>query len=430
MNGTISAVRRHSTAAAHGIEPMDKLLAVNGKVPADIVELSYLLAEESIELVVEDSAGVKRNIVIKKALDEDLGLEFETAVFDGVRQCHNNCVFCFVEQMLPNMRKSLYERDDDYRLSFLYGNFLTLTNLQDEDYERIIKSHLSPLYVSVHATDPAIRQAMMNNRKAGEILKNIHRLIENGIRIHTQIVLCPGYNDGPVLEKTFDDLFALYPNIETMAVVPVGLTKNRAHLPKLRLFSSDEAKEVVKQVEMLQTTCRVKTGRSFIYLGDEFYLNAGLPLPPTEQYDGFPQLENGIGLSRNFLDEWAKTTLDSTYRFKGKSILLPVGEAAFKLIDPLVAAFNAEYGTCHKVVPVINHFFGNTINVTGLLTGRDILHALSAFNGYERVILPGITLNKDYLFLDDMSFGKFKEAYKGIVEVAADAASLKLLLAN
>ena len=251
MNGTISAVRRHSTAAAHGIEPMDKLLAVNGKVPADIVELSYLLAEESIELVVEDSAGVKRNIVIRKALDEDLGLEFETAVFDGVRQCHNNCVFCFVEQMLPNMRKSLYERDDDYRLSFLYGNFLTLTNLQDEDYERIIKSHLSPLYVSVHATDPAKRQAMINNRKAGEILKNIHRLIENGIRIHTQIVLCPGYNDGAVLAKTFDDLFALYPNIETMAVVPVGLTKNRAHLPKLRLFSSDEAKDVVKQVEML-----------------------------------------------------------------------------------------------------------------------------------------------------------------------------------
>jgi putative radical SAM enzyme (TIGR03279 family) len=430
MKGIISAVRRNTIAEAFGIMPGEKLIAVNGTSPADIIELSYLVADEIIDLSIESQDGELRHVIIEKQPDEDLGLEFESAVFDGVRYCHNKCVFCFVDQMIPGMRNTLYDRDDDFRLSFLYGNFLTLTNMKECDYERIIKTHMSPLYVSIHATDSEVRRNMMNNKNAGNILDDLQRLIDNGITIHTQVVLCPGFNDGEILEKTFKDLVALAPMVETMAVVPVGLTKNRENLPEVRLFTSVEAQNIISQVEKWQDECREKFGNSFIYLGDEFYINAGMNLPDAERYDGFPQLENGIGLSRNFLDEWENAIAAPNGSDKIENALVPVGESAYKLLKQLVDDYNNEYKTCHKLVAVTNHFFGKTINVTGLLTGMDILNALSDFTEFNRIILPQVVLNKDLLFLDDMSLADFKKLYKGKVECAKNAKELKQLLAK
>ena len=430
MKGLISAVRRNTIAEELGIKPGEKLIAVNGTSPADIIELSYLVAEEKIDLSIESQDGELRHVIVEKQPDEDLGIEFDSAVFDGVRYCHNKCVFCFVDQMIPGMRNTLYDRDDDFRLSFLYGNFLTLTNMKECDYERIIKTHMSPLYVSIHATDSDVRRNMMKNKNAGNILDDLQRLIDNGITIHTQVVLCPGFNDGEILEKTFKDLVALAPMVETMAVVPVGLTKNREGLPEVRLFTSIECQNIILQVEKWQNECREKFGKSFIYLGDEFYINAGINLPAAERYDGFPQIENGIGLSRNFLDEWENSSAAPAGSDRIENALVPVGESAYKLLKPLFDDYNNKYKTGHTLVAVTNHFFGKTINVTGLLTASDILSAVSGFADFNRIILPQVVLNKDLLFLDDISLADFKKLYKGKVECAQNAKELKQLLAK
>ena len=425
MLGCISNVRRHSLAEKAGIQPGEKLCSVNGCNVQDIIDLSFLTSDEVVELEIENAAGAKRLVQIEKYPDEDLGLEFESAVFDKVRTCYNNCIFCFVDQMIPGMRPGLYVRDDDYRLSFLYGNFITLTNMRDEDFDRIIRTHLSPLYISVHATDPDVRCKMMNNRFAGQLMEKINRLLEAGIQIHTQIVCCPGYNDGEVLKRTFADLYALHPGVLTMAVVPVGLTKHREHLHPMRTFTPQEAAKIVDAVSGWQKQCREETGKSFVYLGDEFYLLAGKELPSSEYYDGFPQLENGIGLTRNFLNEWEATLKTLQYADGAEQAVIPVGESAFRVLQPMMEAFNRQYGTKHSFVSVKNLFFGGHVNVTGLLTGGDIL---AAVKDSERLILPGVVLNNDNLFLDDMSLDGFKRSFQGKVEIAKDAGELLRLL--
>ena len=425
MLGCISNVRRHSLAEKAGIQPGEKLCSVNGCNIQDIIDLSFLTSDEVVELEIENAAGGKRLVQIEKYPDEDLGLEFESAVFDKVRTCYNNCIFCFVDQMIPGMRPGLYVRDDDYRLSFLYGNFITLTNMRDKDFDRIIRTHLSPLYISVHATDPDVRCKMMNNRFAGLLMEKINRLLEAGIQIHTQIVCCPGYNDGEVLKRTFADLYALHPGVLTMAVVPVGLTKHREHLHPMRTFTPQEAAEIVDAVSGWQKQCREETGKSFVYLGDEFYLLAGKELPPSEYYDGFPQLENGIGLTRNFLNEWDMALKTLQYADGAEQAVIPVGESAFRVLQPMMEAFNRQYSTKHSFVSVKNLFFGGHVNVTGLLTGGDIL---AAVKDSERLILPGVVINNDNLFLDDMSLDDFKRSFQGKVEIAKDAGELLRLL--
>lgn len=425
MLGCISNVRKHSLAEKAGIQHGEKLCSVNGCNVQDIIDLSFLTSDEVVELEIENAAGAKRLVQIEKYPDEDLGLEFESAVFDKVRTCYNNCIFCFVDQMIPGMRPGLYVRDDDYRLSFLYGNFITLTNMRDEDFDRIIRTHLSPLYISVHATDPDVRCKMMNNRFAGQLMEKINRLLEAGIQIHTQIVCCPGYNDGEVLKRTFADLYALHPGVLTMAVVPVGLTKHREHLHPMRTFTPQEAAEIVDAVSGWQKQCREETGKSFVYLGDEFYLLAGKELPPSEYYDGFPQLENGIGLTRNFLNEWDMALKTLQYADGAEQAVIPVGESAFRVLQPMMEAFNRQYSTKHSFVSVKNLFFGGHVNVTGLLTGGDIL---AAVKDSERLILPGVVINNDNLFLDDMSLDDFKRSFQGKVEIAKDAGELLRLL--
>ena len=424
MQGLISSVKHGSLAEAAGIKAGESLLTVNGSSLRDIIDLSFLLADEQVVLKLAGADGTEREITIDKRIDEDLGLEFESAVFDKVTTCYNKCVFCFVDQMIPGMRKGLYVRDDDYRLSFLYGNFITLTNMKDEDFDRIIQTHMSPLYVSVHATDPEVRCKMMNNRFAGELMDKLKRLFDAGITVHTQIVCCPGYNDGDVLKRTYADLRALAPMVETMAVVPVGLTKNRAHLTPLRLFTPEEAREIVTTVTEWQQECRQSLGKSFVYLGDEFYILAGMPLPQADWYDGFPQLENGIGLSRNFLEEWQEANKIVPVKGEVNSVI-PVGTSAFKVLQPLIEDFNAQTGMQHRLIGVENEFFGNTVNVTGLLCGNDILNAVK---GAESIILPEVVLNSDNLFLDDMSYAEFCKAAGAPVHRAAAAGDLYKLL--
>lgn len=422
MFGLISGVRRNSLAAAAGIVAGEKLLSVNGVEVKDIIELSFQATDTRIELELEGLDGLQRRVTINKFLDEDLGLEFNSAVFDKVQECYNKCVFCFVDQMIPGMRPGLYVRDDDFRLSFLYGNFITLTNIKEADFERIIATHMTPLYVSVHATDPDVRCKMMNNRFAGHLMDKLKRLLAAGIEVHTQIVCCPGYNDGAILEKSFKDLYALHPGILTMAVVPVGLTKNRSKLAPMRTFTQEEAANIVDMVTQWQRKCRRETGKTFIYLGDEFYLLAGKELPKAEWYDGFPQLENGIGLTRNFLEEWAQELKSYKKTAKPKEpAVIPVGESAATVLTPLIEQLNSSYKTEHRILPVANKFFGGAVNVTGLLTGGDILNnTMDA----HRVILPAVVLNKDQLFLDDMSFASFKEKFQGRVETAVGAKEL------
>ncbi|MBQ5624781.1 MAG: DUF512 domain-containing protein, partial [Phascolarctobacterium sp.] len=331
MLGNISGVRKHSLAENAGIKPGEKLLSVCGAQVKDIIELSFYASDYEVELEIENAAGEKRLVTIAKHPDEDLGIEFESAVFDKVSTCYNNCIFCFVDQMIPGMRPGLYVRDDDYRLSFLYGNFITLTNMKEEDFQRIINTHMSPLYVSVHATTPEVRCKMMNNRFAGELMDKLQRLLDAGIQVHTQIVCCPTYNDGEVLAKSFEDLYALHPGVLTMAIVPVGLTKNREHLHPLRTFTKEEAATIVDMVTPWQERCRKETGKSFVYLGDEFYLLAEKELPPESWYDGFPQLENGIGLTSSFLLEWEATLKVLSQAQAARPAVIPVGESAYKV---------------------------------------------------------------------------------------------------
>lgn len=415
-----------------GLEPGDKLVSVNGVSSRDLIELSFQLAEEELELLIEKADGRQEFIDLEKDYDDELGLEFDSAVFDGVRRCGNKCVFCFVDQMPPNMRESLYVKDDDYRLSFLYGNFVTLTNSSPKDLERIYREHLSPLYVSVHTTNENLREKMLGNRHAGKIYTQLKELIAHDIEVHTQIVLCPGINDGPELEKTINDLFKLGPNVLSAAIVPVGLTRYRDNCYSLQGFTPSEAQNIIKNVEKWQVKFREQTGNSFVYLADEFYLAAGCTIPEYDLYDGFPQLENGIGIVRSFIDEWqqADEGNDKTYQ-EPHYLSIVCGKSAEKVLTPLLEDLQVPNLNV-RVVPVENKFFGTQITVTGLLTGQDIIDTVANISGpHTGIILPGVALRKgEDVFLDNMSLDKVEETLNIPVRVAYGAAELKEYLMN
>ena len=427
QEGIISSVKRHSLAEEAEIRPGEHLCAINGQPVRDLLDVSFAAADTEGVLTIRGIDGALRDVKVEKGIDEDLGLSFEQAVFDRVRLCHNHCVFCFVDRMIPGLRKTLYVRDDDYRLSFLYGNFVTLTNLSEEDYQRILTTHLSPLYVSVHATDPAVRERMMINRQSSGLMEKLERLFAAGIHIHAQIVCCPGWNDGAVLDRSYHDLLAHADHVEDMAIVPVGITRNTANLPDLRLFTPAEAARMVDTVTAWQEESRRRLGRTFVYLGDEFYILAGRPLPPADWYDGFPQLENGIGLTRNFLEEWDEAEARSADGGKAavRNYVIPVGVSAYGQLRAFLDAFNRKYGTDHRLLPVENDFFGHSINVTGLLTATDILKNLPPD---RPVILPKVVLNADQLFLDDVSLADFCRRAGRPVALAEGGRDLHALL--
>lgn len=427
--GIISKIMPNSIADEIGLEQGDRLLAVDGQDIRDIIDLSFALADDYVEILIEKKNGEQETIEIDKEYDEDLGIEFESAVFDGVRRCANNCIFCFVDQMAPGMRESLYVKDDDYRLSFLYGNFVTLTNLGPKDIKRISQLHLSPLYISVHTTNGALREKMLNNKSADKIMNQLNTLISSGVEMHTQIVLCPNINDGDELEKTISDLYALHPNVLSMAIVPVGLSRFRDNCFELDVFTPEKAFAVVEKVNKWQEKCRKESGTSFVYLSDEFYLAANQPIPAYEMYDGFPQLENGIGLVRNFLAEWQEEPILTKGYSEPHYLDVVCGISAQKILGPLLKDINIPNLTV-RVLPVENIYFGTNITVSGLLTGQDIISTLSETDGERTgVIIPGVSLKKgESIFLDNMTCDQLERRISAPIRAAYSAKDLRELL--
>lgn len=409
--GEIIRVAAGSLAEELGLVPGDKVLSVNGRELRDIIDLSFAFAEEEIDLLVEHADGEQEMISFDKDIDEELGAEFAAAVFDGIRRCANNCYFCFVNMVAPHMRSSLHIKDDDYRLSFLYGNFVTLTNMGEADFRRIEQLHLSPLYVSVQCMNPELRAQMLRCKRAALINEQLDRLESAGADYHTQVVLCAGLNDGEELERTIRELVARRPHVLSLAVVPVGVTKFRTDPYPLKQFDAAGAAAVIDMAERWQKRLREETGRTFLYLGDEFYFLAGREVPPEEMYDGFPQLDNGIGLTRSFLKDFEETQASSSY---DAPVYLDVvtGMSVAPVLERL--AQSVRQTNLHvRIVPVPNEYFGTTVNVSGLLTGQDIVRALRVLPGPRTGILipePALRAGED-IFLDDMTLAELRAAF-------------------
>ena len=426
--GVILRVEPDSLAEELELVPGDKIIAINGQELRDIIDLSFAMADEEIELLIEHADGEQEIIEFDKDMDEELGVEFESAVFDGIRKCANHCYFCFVDMIAPNMRGSLSIKDDDYRLSFLYGNFVTLTNMGPKDFERVARYHLSPLFVSVQCMDPQLRSEILRCPGAAKIAAQLDNLEKAGADYHTQVVLCAGLNDGEQLERTIKNIVARRPHSLSLAIVPVGLTKYRTDPFPLKQFDSETAVRVIEQVEPWQRHLQEETGRTFIYLGDEFYFLAGREVPPTEFYDGFPQLDNGIGLTRNFLNEWAEAEQENKEKAVYKEpVYLDIvsGVAVAPVMERLAKSIKSP--NLHiRIVPVLNEHFGPTVNVSGLLTAKDIISALKKLKGRRTgIILPESALRAgEDIFLDDMSLtefaGHFPEARVEPVQGGAD----------
>ena len=395
----IAAVQPGSPAARQGLRPGDRLIAVNGTPPRDYIEYRFLAAEDQVDLVVRRGES-EWSVSVTKHPDEDLGLRFAGDVFDRVLTCRCRCEFCFLDQLPPGLQPSLRVRDDDYRLSFLHGNFITLSNLSQEELNRIKNEHLSPLYVSVHSTDSASRGKLMGRRRLPPILPRLRELTEAGIEIHAQIVLCPGRNDGAALDRTLADLAPLFPGVRTVGVVPVGLTAHREGLADVPPVTPAVAAATVDQLRAWQAKSRRKLRSRFVWPSDELYLLAGVELPSAAAYEGFPQLSNGIGSLRLFVDETAK--LPPVHAPAPRRIGLVTGRLAADAVRRLgdrIAGKNLAV----EVVVVTNRLFGERITVAGLLAGRDIFAALRERDPGDAVILPATCLKEGELFLDDFT---------------------------
>ena len=412
MEHMITAVEQDSAAWRAGFREGDLLLRVNGEEIIDEIDYQSLIASPRLKIeILRD--GKKKMISLRKDEYEPLGLHFGDSMTLKPRTCRNKCVFCFIDQMPPKLRETLYVKDDDWRFSLMMGNFVTLTNVDENEFQRIIRRQASPLYISVHATDPDLRCRMMNNRFAGDIMARLTRLKDAGIKFHCQIVVCPGWNDGEMLMKTLRDLRSLAPAAQSVAMVPVGLTKYREGLAPLRPFTGQEAKELIQMIAPFQEECRRELGSTFAFPSDEFFCLAEEPIPPEEWYEDFAQIENGVGLLRRMETEMEDAAAfdDEPPCTAPRSWVLPTGVSAAPHLERLIARFAPE-NVRVKVVPVKNQFFGETVTVTGLLTGGDILAALTpeVCQGAEEILLCRVTLRHEGdLFLDDMSIDQFCE---------------------
>lgn len=411
--GVVDSIRPGSIADKIGLRAGDRIVSIDGRRLADAVDFQFYAAEEAIALeMVRD--GETTVVEIDKHPDEDLGVGFQDAAFDGVRICNNSCFFCFLKGNPKGLRKTLYVKDDDYRLSFLHGNFVTLTNLTEADWARLDAQRLSPLNVSVHATDPDLRRYLLGNKHAPDICAQLTRLGDIGLEVNTQVVLCPGVNDGEALRRTVDDLAALYPTVRTMSVVPVGATRTAEariargdHADEVVGCTPEHARAVISLVAPYQRRFRREHGTTLVYLADEYYLAAGAQFPASRHYDGFAQFENGIGMARSLLDGWrsARRTLDRR-RIPIGSGVRRVTFACATLIAPLIeriaAEFEAATGIRMTVQRIANDFFGPRINVSGLLVERDFETHLRGRDLGDLAVLPRYSL--DYTgtrFLDD-----------------------------
>ncbi|MEY4520014.1 MAG: hypothetical protein RLZZ499_2614 [Cyanobacteriota bacterium] len=406
----ISHVLPDSIAAEIGFEVGDAIVSINQTQPRDLIDYRFLCSDEYLELEVIDTAGDLHQIEIEKDYDDDLGLEFETALFDGLIQCNNHCPFCFIDQQPPGKRQSLYLKDDDYRLSFLYGSYLTLTNLTEKEWRRIEQMRLSPLFVSVHATEPEIRTRLLKNERAGLIMSQLQWFQERRLQIHAQVVVCPGINDGEHLARTLLDLASFHqgeiPAVASAAVVPVGLTRFRPAEDELIPVSQQQAIAVIEQVQQLQDEFKQQFGSTFAWLADEWFLIARQDIPPESHYEDYPQIGNGVGSIRLFLKQFQSTAKEML----PKAIAQPrrftwvVGNAVEQAFQPLVNQLNQVEGLEINLVALNSQYWGQEITVTGLLTGQDLLAGLSNKDLGDGILLPSLMLkHDDTKFLDDLT---------------------------
>ncbi|MEG4841054.1 TIGR03279 family radical SAM protein [Microcoleus sp. B9-D4] len=444
----ITKVIPDSICAEMGFEPGDSIVAVNGQKPRDLIDYQFLCADEFLELEVLDTKGKTHKLEIEKDYDEDLGVEFETALFDGLIQCNNRCPFCFIDQQPPGKRETLYLKDDDYRLSFLYGSYLTLTNLTQKEWDRIEQMRLSPLYVSVHATEPEVRIQLLKNLRAGKIIEQIKWFQERRLQIHAQVVVCPGINDGEHLERTLLDLAKFHtgsiPAVASVAVVPVGLTRFRPAEDELIAVTAEKAREVIEQVQQIQgllstgkgspKTKRKNSKSRCIWLADEWFLIAGLDLPSAADYEDYPQIGNGVGSIRQFIQQFetAFEKLQPMPVEPDRKLVWVVGNAVEKAFEPIVQQLNQIPGLSVNMAALCSRYWGQTITVTGLLTGQDLLEALQGRDLGDGILLPSVMLKQgEPRFLDDMTLEQLASSLKtrilpvsGVEELISAAISL------
>lgn len=416
---TILDVTPGSHAAKAGVLGGDILLAINGHRINDVLDYRFYLTDTDIRLDLHRGAELL-SLSIRKGEYDDIGLEFETPLMDKKHSCANGCVFCFIDQLPKGMRKSLYFKDDDDRLSFLHGNYVTLTNLSDEDIDRLIAMHISPVNVSVHTTNPELRVKMMKNKRAGEVLSYLRRLADAGIALCTQIVLCKGLNDGAELERSMRDLLSYSPALRSCAIVPVGLTKHREKCYPLEAFTPEDCAKVIDQVNAFGDECLKTHGSRLFYCSDEFYIRAGRPLPPEDYYEDYSQIENGVGMLTSLASEF-DFELDYLEDYlpdfhAPRKVSLITGDAAYGHLSSLCKKLEARVEeleiTVHRIV---NNFFGESVTVAGLLTGQDVLAQLKEKPLGEELIYPAVMLKADEeIFLDDMTPTELSKALGGI----------------
>lgn len=414
----ISRVLPGSIAQEMEIEPGDRLLSIGDTKIEDVFDYQYLIQDNYVEVLIEKPDGEQWLLEIDKDYDEDLGIEFENGLMDEYRSCHNKCIFCFIDQMPPGMRETLYFKDDDSRLSFLQGNYVTLTNMSEHDLDRIIRYHLSPINISFHTMNPALRCKMLNNRFAGEALKKVDRLYEAGIAMNGQIVLCKGINDGEELEYSISQLVRYLPHLKSLSVVPVGLSRYREGLYPLEPFNGGDAREVLRIIHRWQEKIYERHGIHFVHASDEWYLLAGAELPDESRYDGYPQLENGVGMTRLLRDEFTqererlareRQLPDLTVQ---EELSIATGRLAYPCICQMAQEMMEDFpGLRIHIYAIRNDFFGEMITVSGLLTGQDILAQLKDKPLGSRLLLPQNVLRSgETVFLDDLTVADMEKA--------------------
>ena len=421
---TITGVEKASPAAKHGILPGDILISINGHDINDVLDYRFRLTEKKITLLIHRGPDLKE-ITIKKDEYSDIGLEFETYLMDKKHSCRNKCVFCFIDQLPKGMRDTLYFKDDDSRLSFLMGNYITLTNLSEEDVDRIIEMKTSPINVSVHTTNPELRVKMMKNKNAGKVLSYLRRFADAGISLNCQIVLCKGINDGKELERSMTDLAALYPSLVGVSIVPAGITNYREGLCHLEPFTAEEAGEVIDTIDKFGEKCLKKFGTRLFFSSDELYIEAGRDLPGEDYYEGYPQLENGVGMIRSMDGEFTDELdfLDEYDLEKPRKVSVATGAAAYDFIKSLADRLCEQVPTleCH-VYKIINDFFGHNITVAGLLTGKDLANQLKGKDLGDRLLIPRVTLRSEGdVFLDDTTPEWLAEQLGGVEIVPVES---------
>ncbi|MBR5201919.1 MAG: DUF512 domain-containing protein [Clostridia bacterium] len=413
MSVKISGVKKNSICDVKGISAGDELLKINGKEIMDVLDFDFYMAEQNITMTFKCSDGKYKVI---KTKNTDCGLEFETYLMDKQHHCKNKCVFCFIDQLPKGLRPSLYFKDDDSRLSFLFGNYITLTNITEHEIERIISMHISPVNISVHTMNPELRVQMMKNKNAGESLKIIKRLADAGIQMNTQLVLCPGINDGDELRYSIEQLSALYPSVQSIAAVPVGLTKFRDGLEKLEPYNKKTAGETIDIIEEYSNKFRKEIGVGLCYPADEFFIKAERDLPNEEYYDDYPQLDNGVGLVRSFYNDFLYELENCNEKSINKRVTLATGADFYPYLFKLCEKAEEKYGVEISVKKIINNFFGETITVSGLVTGIDLYEQLKDCDLGDCLILPSSMIS-DYTnhtenknkFLDDMTVEELED---------------------